>query len=515
MKNILITALMLLTFCSCSSFLEEYSRDLARVETVADLDELLLGSAYHAAGKFYIQNSTLYTEGDPFNIFTHFMSDELQQNTTNNSFSTGLPLFGFHAWQRQVGIDVQGSSVGTENAFWKLCYKYINATNMIIEELKEVRASNDTEASDKIRIEGEARFLRALYYFTLVNLYAEPYNPSKAAATQGIPLKLTSHVEDKDYACGSLTEVYGQIIDDLQTAEACLKQTKRKSLYRADLTATYHLMSRVYLYMQDYANARVYAQHVLDRNDALADLNTFTGSDNIFTSQSPEAIFSMGGHFLTQYMYGDDRYIDQYPFYISEDLVNAFDDNDLRKSLYISRTDYGYTFKKIYWGRAHYGQACSVSDNFLFRTSEAYLNLAEAAALDDDEGTARRVLGELMAKRFAAPTTISESGSALVALIREERQRELCLEGHRWADLRRYTVCGKYPWSKTYRHAWAEFTYNYSTWGYERTRLRVYELEANDKAYTLAFPKEVIEFQNSISTNNRPERAPVETITNQ
>lgn len=120
-----------------------------------------------------------------------------------------------------------------------------------------------------------------------------------------------------------------------------------------------------------------------------------------------------------------------------------------------------------------------------------------------------------MAKRFAAPTTISESGSALVALIREERQRELCLEGHRWADLRRYTVCGKYPWSKTYRHAWAEFTYNYSTWGYERTRLRVYELEANDKAYTPAFPKEVIEFQNSISTNNRPERAPVETITNQ
>ncbi|MFR7810102.1 MAG: RagB/SusD family nutrient uptake outer membrane protein [Butyricimonas faecihominis] len=25
--------------------------------------------------------------------------------------------------------------------------------------------------------------------------------------------------------------------------------------------------------------------------------------------------------------------------------------------------------------------------------------------------------------------------------MREERQRELCSEGHRWYDLRRYTVC--------------------------------------------------------------------------
>ena len=41
-------------------------------------------------------------------------------------------------------------------------------------------------------------------------------------------------------------------------------------------------------------------------------------------------------------------------------------------------------------------------------------------------------------------------------------------------------------------------------------RTRIFELEPNDKAYTLAFPKEVLDFQNTLNTNNRPERLPVE-----
>lgn len=512
MKNILLIGCILLVFSSCDSFLEEYSQDLARVESISDLDELLLGSAYHPSGRYYIQYSTPYQEGKELNLFIHFMSDELTQNDQNegDSFMSNLSLFGYHTWQRQVGIDVQGTSVGTEDASWRLTYEYINAVNMIIEELKEVDANNPAEDLDKIRIEGEARFLRALYYFTLVNLYAEPYAPSIAKETPAIPLKLTSYIEDKEYRCHTLSEVYEQIVADLNKAEDCLKQTQHKSVYRADLTAVYLLKSRVYLYMQDYPQARIYAQNVLDRNNALTDLNTFTETDNVFTAQSPEVIFSMGGHFLSIQMYGSDRYTDEYPFYISEDLAEVFDDQDLRKTLYISPTEYGYVFKKIYWGRAHFGSACSVSDNFLFRTSEAYLNLAEAAALDNDEATARQILGQLQAKRFRSAPAISESGNALITLIREERQRELCLEGHRWPDLRRYQVCGKYPWSKSFRHTWSEYVYNYDTWETELERSRTYELEEYDKAYTLSLPKEVIEFQNNISRNERPDRLPVE-----
>ena len=51
MKNILFIGLLLLSMSACSSFLEEYPQDLARVENITDLDELLLGSAYLPAGK--------------------------------------------------------------------------------------------------------------------------------------------------------------------------------------------------------------------------------------------------------------------------------------------------------------------------------------------------------------------------------------------------------------------------------------------------------------------------------
>lgn len=51
-----------------------------------------------------------------------------------------------------------------------------------------------------------------------------------------------------------------------------------------------------------------------------------------------------------------------------------------------------------------------------------------------------------------------------------------------------------------------------SVYDYVAIRTRVFELEANDKAYTLSFPKEVLDFQNNLSKNERPDRIPVETI---
>ena len=303
-----------------------------------------------------------------------------------------------------------------------------------------------------------------------------------------------------------MAAVYEQIIRDLERAESCLLETPRKSVYRADINATYLLMSRAYLYMQDYPNAKKYAQLVLDRNNYLTDLRTFDGIDNVFTADNGEVLFSMGGHLLSNYMYGTDDTPENYPFYVSEDLANAFASDDLRKRLYICETPgYGYTYKKIYWGQAHYGSPCTVSDNFLFRTSEAYLNLAEAAAFDNDEATARQMLAQLQAKRFNTAPTITASSNDLIDLIREERQRELCLEGHRWFDLRRYMVCEAYPWTKPITHPYTEF----SDTDWSPSRRRVFELPPNDEAYTLAFPREVLDFQSSLNTNNRPDRLPV------
>ena len=46
MRNILFTIIIASLLTACSNFLSDYSQDLSKVETVADLDELLLGDAY-------------------------------------------------------------------------------------------------------------------------------------------------------------------------------------------------------------------------------------------------------------------------------------------------------------------------------------------------------------------------------------------------------------------------------------------------------------------------------------
>ena len=46
MKKILNILSFALLLGGCSSFLEEYSQDLAKIEGVEDLDEILLGEAY-------------------------------------------------------------------------------------------------------------------------------------------------------------------------------------------------------------------------------------------------------------------------------------------------------------------------------------------------------------------------------------------------------------------------------------------------------------------------------------
>ena len=128
--------------------------------------------------------------------------------------------------------------------------------------------------------------------------------------------------------------------------------------------------------MQDYKNARKYAEDVLSRNNTLGDLNTFNDETGNFLNKSlPEVIFSMGGHQLSTGMMGYEgrrHYDDERPFYISDDLIAAFDDNDLRKQHYIKEEGSYYILQKVRWdSKDHPLAKCTVSENFLFRTAEA------------------------------------------------------------------------------------------------------------------------------------------------
>ena len=63
MRNILCTIIIASFLTACSNFLSDYSQDLSKVETAADLNELLLGDAYLPVGFYEAYN---YSAPQPY-----------------------------------------------------------------------------------------------------------------------------------------------------------------------------------------------------------------------------------------------------------------------------------------------------------------------------------------------------------------------------------------------------------------------------------------------------------------
>ena len=140
---------------------------------------------------------------------------------------------------------------------------------------------------------------------------------------------------------------------------------------------------------------------------------------------------------------------------------------------------------------------------FSIRIAEAYLNKAEAEAQLGHSTEACQLLDKLRSFRIEGAAALNLSGADLISFVRDERERELCLEGHRWFDLRRYSVDANYPYSKEIIHTMTYFN------NYDISRIDKYTLEKNDQAYVLNIPKSVREFQPSIGGNERPVRKPI------
>lgn len=508
-RNIIISAVaaaLMLSSASCSDFLTEYSQDLAKVTGWEDLDEVLLGDCYMHSGRIYIADNYLQSSLDLNFDILHLMTDEMTNSGTSETDNLGYykSMFGFHAWQPDTGVDYQYKYVGGDEDYWDRLYKNINVANMVLSLIDEQPETSSDDTAAKERIKGEAYFLRAVYYFTLVNLYGQPYVPATAASTPGVPVKLTETIEDREFLREPLQTVYAQILSDLDEAQKLLKGKTRKSKYHADYASALLLTARTYLYMQDWEQAVKYADMVLAENSDLLRLSTKASGDNCVYIDSPETLFSMGDYAIA-YEFADNKGwtgVNGPAYTISRDMVALYRHDDLRRGLYVGETpQYGFedAFMKYNGQRSKWGVDTNVGSTFLFRTPEAYLIKAEALAYLNKENEAKATLRPFLATRYSVVPALTETGNALIDFIREERAREFLLEGHRWYDLRRYTVCEPYKWSKVIEHRnCVEANYD--------IQLDYFRLEEYDAAYTLPIPRKVRNFQPSIGNNARPER---------
>jgi hypothetical protein len=137
---------------------------------------------------------------------------------------------------------------------WKFTYQMIVNTNTMIENIQE------GQSAEMDQLLGENYFLRGYLYFTLCNLFGRPYVQSPET-NLGIPLKLTSDINDFP-ARNTVKEVYDQVVKDLEKGASLM--ASEKSCIFASKEVAYAMLSRVYLYMENWAKAKEYADLVIN-----------------------------------------------------------------------------------------------------------------------------------------------------------------------------------------------------------------------------------------------------------
>ena len=339
-------------------------------------------------------------------------------------------------------------------------YSLIYTTNSILNGLDH---SKGVSAALKTQLQGEARFLRALLYFYLTNLYGG------VPKVTGIDYTVNTRVPR-----ASIDSLYAQIISDLQFAQQSLSVDYLAATgYAGDRTrpvqaAATALLARVYCYRQSWPAAEQAATTVI--GDGRYRLES--SLDSVFTAGSREAIWQLqpvydtfataDAHFFLPVSVGPFQ-VPQY--LLTPRLLAGFESGDQRRmhwtaTVSIGPKAYTYPFK---YTRGSY-QPDHREYEIVLRLAEQYLLRAEARAR---QGNIAGALADLnvVRVRAALPPSTANSADPVIAAIQAERRVELFTEwGHRWFDLGRTGQANALLQAKSW---WQAFDVLYPIPGYE------------------------------------------------
>ncbi len=377
------------------------------------------------------------------------------------------------------------------STLWSTSYSAINQINLTLSAIPNLQVVPAPTAAEKAAWEGQLYFLRSLYYFELVRVYA--YIPGAIVALQnkgGVPvtpggISTSAAASAFKPARQSIDSVYTYIINDLLRSEIALtNQPLEKNL--ATKAAAQAMLSRVYLYAKKYTEAKTWSDNAIttftaakiadqsdyvsnwrsaDNKETIFQIKFALNSENIGVNESLQTSFTtLTAPGLTAVTGGFGDLVPSISMlndlgitltggntsanFTGVAAVISTRSTDVRNLLYEPRTagrGKAYVECTKYLGKNGFVNLDNIP---VLRLSEMYLNRAEAqATLGSPVYNLVNALADL--KFIKSRRYVGYTGSALETadnlltpaqlydeIIRQERI-EFAFEGHRFFDLKR------------------------------------------------------------------------------
>lgn len=399
---LLIGSLLLTT--GCDSDLDQFPSNIASSDSLTDFEGVLNAAYYYQLGTV-----------TPIAVMGEFRAD--------NALMDEAPYTAFDAYDNELST-MEDQFFGP---FYTAAYKSILSANNVIE--------NSTDAVEV----GEAKFLRALSYFKLVQVFGDVT----------VNLSASPSIEDTaSLVRQPASDVYNNvIIPDLNDAITVLGTAIVDG--RASKLAAQSLLGKAYATKGDYSSAETYLAAVVNGaagagislkdnfNEVFGAANEVGNSEIIYATQISSSIvdeYSFGSDFWNWFV-GDDSKAD---LPVDADLVAAFDASDangggtdLRRAVTLNED--GTTAVKF----PKEGGLGGEHDWIELRLADVILLYAEA--LNENGSSADDVLALLDPIRTRAGLTSLVGTVTSQAEVRQEildeRRLELAFEGQRWFDL--------------------------------------------------------------------------------
>jgi starch-binding outer membrane protein, SusD/RagB family len=373
-------------------------------------------------------------------------------------FATGLA--NTDLGQAQNSINIRNLANNSDNAYgntyWVSSYRGIANANLAIAKIPEITM----DESRRAQLLGEARFLRAYYYFNLVRIFGEV-----PLLTE--PIGLNS--PELYPAEASQEDIYNLIVADLTTAESSgLPYTDKKG--RVTLGAVKSLLSSVYLTMAGYPlqKGAEYYQKAADKAgeviasgeyelfDSYDDLHSEaaenTGENILMVQFQPFIMPSNWQTSIIPYNKGISEYSDETgAIYANTDFVQSYEPGDKRvreKEFYY--TEYslssdrsqtvnlgGYYIYKHFDPVAHLSTTSSGLNWTLMRYAEVLLIYAEAANEANGPTPEAYEAVNQIRRRAELPELSGLGQQQFREAVWKEKWHELSYENKTWFDMAR------------------------------------------------------------------------------